>query len=295
MGNISAGIDLIRRRQHSLLESGSSEGHESLSQSSEKDEPSPAYGLTLPLLTTSSGAKFGKSAGNAVWLSSDRCSDYQFYQFFLRCSDGEVRSYLRCLTMLSLEEVDEILREHDTNRRERVAQRALAREMVLLVRGRKALDRAEIATKILYEKRIREVTREDVLSTFGEEQSTNGKKVLVRLATKDAVGVSIGSLAASIGLVKSRGEATRAMKSGGLYVNDVPVKDPRQTVRRQHFVSGNRTLAVLSLGSKEHRILMIDEIDRSESTDHEKADKGNHPSQESASGEQEAATNDQMK
>lgn len=266
MGNISAGIDLIRRRQTTL----SSEVHQDV-EATTQDVPSPAYGLTLPLLTTSTGAKFGKSAGNAVWLSADRCSDYEFYQFFLRCTDEEVRLYLQCLTMLSEREREQILRSHDHNKRSRLAQRALATEMVLLVRGQKALERAELATRILYETPIREVKKDEVMRAFGsdllptssekkEGEVQGRKKSLVYLETKDAIGVAVGKLAVNIGLVKSRSEATRAMKSGALCINDVQVRDPKQTIRRQDFVTANRTMAFISLGSKERRILMIDEI-----------------------------------
>lgn len=151
MGNISAGIDLIRRQKAAK---------------GDDIREDPAYGLTLPLLTTANGSKFGKSAGNAVWISPGLLSDMDFYQYFLRSSDADVERFLRCLTLMPTEHVTQVLEEHNQDRSKRVAQKALAAEMIELVRGEKALQRARVATKVLFGTRLEELQVNEVLFAF---------------------------------------------------------------------------------------------------------------------------------
>ncbi|WFD07288.1 tyrosine--tRNA ligase [Malassezia vespertilionis] len=156
MGNISAGIDLIRRQRAA-----------NNPKSTMKDDP--AYGLTIPLLTTESGAKFGKSAGNAVWISSEKCSDLDFYQYFIRSADADVARYLRSLTLLSQSEIEEILEEHAKDKSKRIAQTCLAEEMTELVRGDDALQRAQLATQILFSIKVRDLTLDQVRFAFDKD------------------------------------------------------------------------------------------------------------------------------
>ncbi|PWZ02060.1 Nucleotidylyl transferase, partial [Testicularia cyperi] len=130
LGNISAGIDLIRRTTtFSSL---------------------PAYGVTLPLLTTSSGEKFGKSAGNAVWLDRALTSDLELYQFFARAADADVERYLGALTLFPQDWVRGIMQRHDEDRAQRFAQKQLAMHLTLLIRGETAAKRARMISEILY-------------------------------------------------------------------------------------------------------------------------------------------------
>lgn len=158
MGNIMAGVDLIRR-QKSIQEKEQEE--------QDKDgDDIPAYGLTLPLLTTASGAKFGKSAGNAVWLSKEKCSDYDLYQFFYRSRDDEVELYLKTLTMVSLEMVDSIMRAHQEDPSARRAQKILASEVTELIRGKEAVKRAQAATRVLFETQLEGLQAKEVEDAF---------------------------------------------------------------------------------------------------------------------------------
>lgn len=209
LGNITAGIDLIRRQSRLAHD--------------------PAYGLTLPLLTTHSGDKFGKSAGNAVWLSAGKTADLEFYQFFLRASDADVGKYLRCLTLLRPEEVEAVMREHETDPKRRGAQRMLADHMTRLIRGSAAMDKCRVLTRVLFSHsrvpqeggvREGESAAKEALAELQVDQITEQDNILTRMEKEQVVGTDVTRLVVAAGLVKSRGEAKRLLSSGGLYVNN---------------------------------------------------------------------------
>ena len=126
-GNITAGIDLIRRT------SGAT-----------------AHGITWPLLLRSDGQKFGKSSGTAVWLSAERTSPYQFRQYWVQTDDADVAERLLRFSMRSVEEIEAIVAEHASAPERRVAQRALARELTELIHGTEAAEAAEAAADVLF-------------------------------------------------------------------------------------------------------------------------------------------------
>lgn len=114
MGNIVSGHDLV-----------------------EKTTGKQVYGLTLPLITTEGGKKFGKSVGNAVWLSPEKSSSFSLYQFFVRTTDNDVENLLKLFTFLPIGEISEIMTKHTKDPEKREAQRILAEQVTLLVHGRK--------------------------------------------------------------------------------------------------------------------------------------------------------------
>lgn len=114
-GNITAGVELIRRSQN--------------------DENAKAFGLTLPLLTTASGDKFGKSSGNAIWLNNNLTSIFDFYQFFIKTPDADVGKYLKLLTFLPIDEIEIILNKHNEKPDQRYAQKCLANEVTEMIHG----------------------------------------------------------------------------------------------------------------------------------------------------------------
>lgn len=106
-------------------------GHELISRTAKKD----VYGFLLPLITSEGGKKFGKSVSNAVWLSSERSSSFELYQFFMRTKDSDVETYLKFFTFLSLEEIEKIIKNHKEEPEKREAQKVLAENTTLLVHG----------------------------------------------------------------------------------------------------------------------------------------------------------------
>lgn len=121
-------------------------GHELISRAINKK----VYGLTLPLITNEEGNKFGKSAGNAVWLSKNRSSEFSLYQFFIRLSDADAENLLKLLTFIPSNEVNDLIGSHRRNPELREAQKILADNLTLLVHGTAALEKAHMISDALY-------------------------------------------------------------------------------------------------------------------------------------------------
>ena len=208
LGNITAGIDLIRRTTTLAT---------------------PAYGLTLPLLTTGGGEKFGKSAGNAIWLDPRKTGDWQFYQFFARTEDRDVKRYLQCLTLLEPKRIDEVMREHEVDRAARIAQKQLAAHMTRLVRGSEAVDKCRLLSAVLFSHTTTDgdprQAAQTTLAQLDTSLVTREDEVVVELHKDQVIGADLTRLVVTAGLVKSRAEAKRLLASGGLYVNNVQVRE----------------------------------------------------------------------
>jgi tyrosyl-tRNA synthetase len=211
-GNIVNGIDLGRRMGTHQL-----------------------YALTCPLLTTSSGAKMGKTAAGAVWLNEDQLSAYDYWQFWRNTEDGDVERFLKLFTLLPLEEVSRLAALQGAEINE--AKKTLATEATALMHGR---ENAEAAA-------------ETARKTF-EQGTTAAGLPTVELSKADLDG-GVGVLAAFVqaGLVKSNGEARRQIQGGGLRVNDKPVTDEKLLLTAADATSDGAIK--LSLGKKKHVLL----------------------------------------
>ena len=196
-GNITAGIDLIHRKQNRQ-----------------------AYGLTLPLITNADGTKFGKTESGAVWLDVNRTSIYQFYQFWVRVDDRDVVRYLKYFTFLSRDEVEELASQHEAEPHARIAHKALAREVTALVHGEEAVTEAIRASEILFGGELEGITE----ATFRE---VAGEVPTCELSTDrfGGEGLWLPELLHEAGLAQSRGQARKDVKGGGLYVNGKRIDD----------------------------------------------------------------------
>jgi tyrosyl-tRNA synthetase len=223
-GNIVAGIELIRKLRGRR-----------------------AFGLVLPLVTTSAGVKFGKTEAGAVWLDAERTSPFQFYQFWLNTDDRDVVRYLKYFTFRSREEVDELARTAKAAPETREAQRALARDVTSLVHGSEQVVRAERAAAVLFGDAIAQANVEDVLMVFADAPSTE--------LAMPADGVPLVELLATVQLAPSRGEATRLVKSGGVYVNNVRAADPRARLTLADAIGGQ--VIVLRKGRKDQHVVKL--------------------------------------
>ena len=186
-GNITAGIDLIRR----TLGRG-------------------AFGATWPLVTRSDGQKFGKTAGGAVWLDAQRTSPYQFRQFWMQMADADVVRYLPQFSLSSLEEVGALIAEHEQAPEKRTAQRSLASEMTSLVHGAEAARHAEAAADILFGGDPTVASVEALRAVAAEVPSSTVNSADL----EDTFG-----LLARAGVVASNSEARRTVQQKGLKVN----------------------------------------------------------------------------
>ncbi|ODO10957.1 tyrosine-tRNA ligase [Cryptococcus amylolentus CBS 6273] len=233
-GNIVAGIDLIRREKIAARE----------------ERENAVYGLTIPLLTTSTGEKFGKSAGNAVWLDEKRTPASEFYQFFLRTTDADVEKYLRLFTFLPLETIQETMSAHESAKSQRLAQKLLAAEVTELVHGPLALSRALTAAQVLYSTSFADLKADAVREAF------RGDKRLHNVKKEELEESGVGKVAARYGLVASVGEAQRLVQSGGLHINSSKVTDHRQKLGAEDLIDGH--VVILRAGSKRQVILYVE-------------------------------------
>ena len=197
----------------------------------------PLYGLTTPLITTASGAKMGKTAAGAVWLSEKRLSHYDYWQFWRNTEDGDVGRFLRLFTDLPEEEIArlESLGGAEINE----AKKILAFEATRLCRGEAAA--AEAA--------------ETARQTFEEGVSAEGLPTIEVSTAELGDGLPAFELIRRAGLAKSNGEARRLIKGGGARINDVVLKDEMQTVGPDDF--GPEGSIKLSAGKKRHALVKL--------------------------------------
>jgi len=212
-GNIVNGIDLGRRMMNAQL-----------------------FALTSPLITTSSGAKMGKTAAGAVWLNADLMSPYDYWQYWRNTEDGDVVRFLKLFTVLPLDEIAKLatLKSQEINE----AKKVLANEATALVHGRAAADQAGDTSR----------------KTF-EEGAFAGALPTVEISRAElnkGIGV-LTAFAEKASLVTSNGEARRQIKAGGLKVNDVTVSDEKMMLSAKDL--SPEGVIKLSLGRKKHVLI----------------------------------------
>ena len=192
-GNLVSGVDLIRRVTGDT-----------------------AHALATPLITRPDGTKYGKSEGDAIWLSSDLMSPYAFHQFWLNRADAEVPGLLRVFTFRSREEIEDLEREIAERPKARTAQRALADDVTTLVHGVQETARAQAAARALFgQGDLRDLDEKTLESALAEAPH----------ATIDQTGATVTDLMATCGIAASKSAARRLIEEGGAYLNNVKVTD----------------------------------------------------------------------
>jgi tyrosyl-tRNA synthetase len=211
-GNVVSGIDLGRRMQSVQL-----------------------FGLSTPLITTSSGAKMGKTAAGAVWLNADMLSPYEYWQFWRNTEDNDVGRFLRFFTDMPIGEIARL--ENLQGAELNDAKKILATEATALCHGREvALEAAETARR-----------------TFEEGASDAGLPTFEIERARLAAGIPVTALANLAGLTGSSGEARRFIQGGGLRLNDVPVTDVK-AMAGLIDLNGEGVIK-LSVGKKNHMLV----------------------------------------
>ncbi len=219
-GNITAGIDLARRLDGVQL-----------------------HGLVWPLLTTADGAKFGKSAGNAVWLDAAMTSPYAYYQYWFNAADADVERFLKLFTFLPLAEVADVVAEHARDASARHGQRVLAREATRILHGDDGVATAERATEVLFGDEPYGTLGDDVLAAaFGEAPS-----IELPRAQLDA-GIGLLELMTAVGASASNGEARRLVQQGAVRINNVVVDDAARVITPSDLAG--ETTVVLRAGRR---------------------------------------------
>ena len=230
-GNMTTGVELIRRM----------DGHE-------------AHCITCPLIKKSDGRKFGKTEQGNIWLDPERTSPYTFYQFWLNVSDEDAKSYIRIFTMLDQATIASLEAEHAEKPHERALQKALAREVTIMVHGEKEYENALKASEILFGKAtadvLREIDEKTLLAVFdGVPTFDVAKEVL-------SANTNLLTLLTEIAPVfPSKGEARRAAQGGGISINKLRVDDLDHVPTLAEAI--NQKYFVVQKGKKNYYLLII--------------------------------------
>ena len=226
-GNITAGMDLIRR-----VRGGK------------------AHGLVLPLITTAAGTKFGKTEAGTIWLDAALTKPYEFYQFWLNIDDRDAVRYLRFFTFLDRARIEELESAGTREPEKRHAQRALARDVTRLVHGEGAVRDAESAAEKLFKGDITAMSVNELQGVF-----TNVPSATV---SEQADGWRVVNLLTEAGVTSSNSEATRLIRSGGIYVNERRITDEKERLSAAQAIEGH--LFVIRKGKKDYFLIRIERM-----------------------------------
>ncbi len=229
-GNITAGIDLTRRMHGAQV-----------------------FGLTWPLLLTSDGRKFGKSAGNAVWLDADLTSPYGYYQYFVNATDADVAAWLKLFTFLSPDEIEEVARDHRADPSARTAQRLLAREATRIVHGDDGVEAAEGATAVLFgDDQFVGMDDAVLADAFAEAPSVEVERARLE------GGIGLLALLTEVGATTSNSQARQQVRQGAIRVNNAVVADERRTLTTADLASP--TTLVLRVGKRRYHLVRVTDV-----------------------------------
>jgi tyrosyl-tRNA synthetase len=222
-GNITAGVELIR-----------------------KVEGAEAHGLVAPLATTASGAKFGKSESDAIYLDQALTSPYKFYQYWYNTDDRDVVSYMKLFTLLSREEIAHYAEQHRKDPSQREAQTKLALEVTTRVHGEEATHNATAVNAILFGDFDPRNVQPSVFEVLAQEIPTATVLGNTQVPLVDAVHLA--------GLAKSKSEARRSIEQGGIYVNQQREKDVNRSLAPSDWLAGH---VLLRKGKKGYALLRV--------------------------------------
>ena len=223
-GNITAGMDLIRRVR----------GRK-------------AHGLVLPLVTTTAGTKFGKTEAGTIWLDPALTSPYEFYQFWLNSDDRDAVKYLKFFTFFDAARIAELEAAGAREPEKRHPQRALAEEVTRLVHGDDAVRDAVAAAEKLFRGDLNAMTVSELMEVFANVPST--------VVGAQPEGWRLVNLLTDVGLTSSNSEATRLIRSGGIYVNERRITDEKERLSAEQAIEGQ--LFVVRKGKKDNFLIRI--------------------------------------
>ena len=226
-GNITAGVDLTRKLRGAKV-----------------------HGMVLPLVTTASGTKFGKTEAGTVWLDPQLTKPFEFYQFWIKTDDRDVVKYLKFFTFLPRERIAELEAATARAPEKREAQRALAREVTRLVHGDDAVREAEAATDTLFTGDLAAMSVRELLDVFPNVPSSE--------AAFAANGWPIVELLSHAGVTTSKSEATRLIRGGGIYVNNRRVTDEKERLTPEQAIEGQ--LFVIRKGKRDNFLIRIQPV-----------------------------------
>ncbi|WP_217444686.1 tyrosine--tRNA ligase [Brevibacillus porteri] len=223
-GNITSGLDLIRKKEGSEAK---------------------AFGLTIPLMLKADGTKFGKTAGGAIWLDPNKTTPFEFYQFWANTDDRDVVKYLKYFTFLSKEEIDELAEKVQTEPHKREAQKALAEEMTRFVHGEELLEQAKRITAALFTGDIKSLSADEIEQGFKEMPTYEST-----LETKNIVDWLV-----EIGIEPSKRQAREDITKGAISMNGERVSDLELEVTPSLAIGGR--FIIIRKGKKNYSLVKL--------------------------------------
>ncbi|GGN48678.1 tyrosine--tRNA ligase [Oceanobacillus indicireducens] len=225
-GNITAGMEMIRRTRENP-----------------EEEEVNVFGLTVPLITKADGTKFGKTAGNAIWLDPEKTTPYEFYQFWINTDDRDVVKFLRYFTFLSKEEIEELEKEVETQPEKRVAQRRLAEEMTKMVHSEEALEQAIRISEALFSGNIKELSISEIEQGF--------KDVPTHALDKEDIGLV--DLLVQTKISPSKRQAREDISNGAIYINGERQQDVAYTITANDRIED--VFTIIRRGKKKYTLI----------------------------------------
>lgn len=225
-GNITAGIDLIR-----------------------KVRGKPSFGITFPLITRSDGQKFGKSESGAIWLAPEKLSPFEFYQYLIRVADADVIKLLKMLTFMDLEEIAVIEKSmKGESYVPNTAQKRLAEEVTRIVHGEEGLQKALKVTAVAAPG-SETVLDVESLELIAKDMPSH------EIALQDLLGMKLIDLLVRTGMQKSKGDARKLIKNGGVYLNNNAVSDENASIDQGSLIG--EKLLLLATGKKNKVLVRV--------------------------------------
>ena len=217
-GNITAGIELIRKKTDKT-----------------------AYGMVMPLVTDSNGVKFGKTEGNALWLDKNKTSSYELYQYLVNLEDSMIISYLKKLTFLSREEIEEIEAKHNEHPELREAHKILAREIITDLHGKEEYEKAVRISEALFKGNFNDLSNEELGEAF------KGNEVKEIELNKNILDVLV-----EMNVATSKRQAREFISGNSIEIKGEKVKELDKTITEQDLI--NNTFLIIKRGKKNYYI-----------------------------------------
>lgn len=217
-GNITAGIELIRKKTDKT-----------------------AYGMVMPLVTDSNGVKFGKTEGNALWLDKNKTSSYELYQYLVNLEDSMIISYLKKLTFLSKEEIEEIEAKHNEHPELREAHKILAREIITDLHGKEEYEKAVRISEALFKGNFNDLSNEELGEAF------KGNEVKEIELNKNILDVLV-----EMNVATSKRQAREFISGNSIEIKGEKVKELDKTITEQDLI--NNTFLIIKRGKKNYYV-----------------------------------------
>ncbi|XP_026718078.1 tyrosine--tRNA ligase, mitochondrial [Athene cunicularia] len=206
------------------------------------------FGITVPLITSTTGDKLGKTAGNAVWLNRDKTSPFELYQFFVRQHDNIVEKYLKLFTFIPLEEIDHIMEMHAKEPEKWGPQKRLAAEVTKLVHGREGLESAKRCTKALYYSSV------EALEAMSDQELQELFRQTPSAELMLEPGMNILDLCRKANAIPDGPSGYQKITDGGVSINGIRVTDPETVlILGQHILKNG--VSLLRIGKKNYYVI----------------------------------------